>query len=64
MFRGFDIQCGADFESVVRRIQPELSDQYRGTSPRRLIPGTTVKRTISCDTVGLLLLRDILYSLF
>lgn len=40
MFRGFDIPTGADFESVVRRIQPELSDQYRGTSPRRLIPGT------------------------
>lgn len=44
MFRGFDIRCAADFEAAVRRVQPELSDEYRGTSPRRLIPGTEVDR--------------------
>eukprot|EP00118_Oscarella_pearsei_P000113 m.4243 g.4243 ORF g.4243 m.4243 type:complete len:369 (+) comp10445_c0_seq1:53-1159(+) len=41
LFRGFGIENAADFEKVVRSYQPELSTEYRGTSPRRLQPGTT-----------------------
>ena len=27
---------------MIQQYNPELSDQYRGTSPRRLVPGTQV----------------------
>ena len=42
MFRGFNITEGIHFEQVVQEFQPELSDEYRGTSPRQAIPGTQV----------------------
>ena len=42
MFRGFYITEGIHFEQVVQKFQPELSNEYRGTSPRQTIPGTQV----------------------
>ena len=29
-----------DFQQTVQKYNPELCDEYRGTSPRKLIPGT------------------------
>ena len=43
MFRGFAVEEGADFEGIVQQYEPELSNEYRGTSPRKLIPGTQVQ---------------------
>jgi alpha-ketoglutarate-dependent taurine dioxygenase len=40
MFRGFAVEEGEDFETVVQQFEPELSNEYRGVSPRKLIPGT------------------------
>ena len=42
MFKGFGVESGVEFEGIVRQYSPELSDEYRGTSPRKLIPGTKV----------------------
>ena len=42
LFRGFRITEGTDFEDIVMQYEPELSDEYRGVSPRKLIPGTKV----------------------
>ena len=42
MFRGYEIQKGIEFQDVVQCFEPNLCDEYRGTSPRRLIPGTKV----------------------
>ncbi len=47
LFRGFKVEEGVDFQEVVRKYNPDLSDQYRGTSPRRLVPGTQVRCTSS-----------------
>lgn len=40
LFRGFSIEEGIHFQEAVQCIEPELCDEYRGTSPRTLIPGT------------------------
>ena len=42
MFRGFKIKEGVEFERAVKQVDPELCDAYRGTSPRKLVPGTEV----------------------
>ena len=42
LFRGFHVNKGVEFQDVVQQYNPELSDQYRGTSPRKLVPGTKV----------------------
>ena len=42
LFRGFRVNEGVEFQDVVQQYNPELSDQYRGTSPRKLVPGTQV----------------------
>ena len=42
MFRGFAIEEGIQFQEAVQCYEKELSNEYRGTSPRRLIPGTQV----------------------
>ena len=44
LFRGFHVNEGVEFQDVVQQYNPELSDQYRGTSPRKLVPGTKVGR--------------------
>ena len=44
LFRGFHVNEGVKFQDVVQQYNPELSDQYRGTSPRKLVPGTKVDR--------------------
>lgn len=36
---------GAEFEEVMLQYTPELCDEYRGTSPRKLVPGTQVGGT-------------------
>lgn len=43
LFRGFPIEKGIHFQEVVQSYD-DLSDEYRGTSPRTLIPGTQVHR--------------------
>ena len=42
MFRGFQVDKGIDFQEVIQTFEPNLCDEYRGTSPRSLIPGTKV----------------------
>ena len=42
MFRGFAVEEAREFEEVILEFQPKLSTAYRGTSPRKLIPGTKV----------------------
>ena len=42
MFRGFKVSKGVEFERAVKQIEPELCKDYRGTSPRKLVPGTEV----------------------
>jgi len=37
LFRGFDVRDGDDFEAVARAIEPELANEYLGTSPRDAI---------------------------
>lgn len=48
MFRGFKVNEGIQFERAVKQIEPELSKDYRGTSPRKLVPGTEV--SLACCT--------------
>jgi hypothetical protein len=43
LLKGFSIDSGADFQSAVQQYCPQLCDEYRGTSPRNLVPGTEVK---------------------
>lgn len=43
LFEGFDVNEGIEFQEVIQSYNPDLSDEYRGTSPRKLIPGTKVK---------------------
>ena len=40
LFRGFQVKSGSDFQTAVQQYNPDLSNEYRGTSPRRLIGGT------------------------
>ena len=40
LFRGFRVETGRQFQTVVQQYCPSLSDAYRGTSPRRLVDGT------------------------
>lgn len=40
LFRGFDVETCADVETAVMSYQPNLSDKYRGTSPRKVMEGT------------------------
>lgn len=47
MFRGFKVSKGIEFERAVRQIEPEPSKEYRGVSPRKLVPGTEVAIAIS-----------------
>lgn len=42
LFEGFDVNEGIEFQEVIQSYNPDLSDEYRGTSPRKLIPGTKV----------------------
>jgi hypothetical protein len=42
LFEGFDVNEGAEFQEIVQSFNPNLSDEYRGTSPRKLIKGTKV----------------------
>ena len=44
MFRGFKVRKAVEFERLVRQIDPELCKNYRGISPRKLVPGTEVSR--------------------
>lgn len=52
LLKGFSIDSGSDFQSAVQQYCPELCDEYRGTSPRKLVPGTKV--TPKCPVRGLL----------
>ena len=47
LFRGFEVREGKDFQEVVQQYNADLSDQYRGTSPRCLVPGTQVAADLS-----------------
>ncbi len=47
LLKGFSIDSGADFQEVVQQYSPDLSDEYRGTSPRKLIPGTKVSQLLA-----------------
>ena len=40
LIRGFQINSAPDFEQATLALQPNLSDTYRGTSPRSLQKGT------------------------
>ena len=37
LFRGFDVRDGDDFEAIARAVDPELANEYLGTSPRDAI---------------------------
>jgi hypothetical protein len=37
LFRGFAVASGEDFEAIARAIDPELKNEYLGTSPRNAI---------------------------
>ncbi|KAL7525073.1 hypothetical protein ACHAXR_000847, partial [Thalassiosira sp. AJA248-18] len=40
LIRGFQIVTPPDFERAISSVQPNLSDSYRGTSPRSVFEGT------------------------
>lgn len=40
LVRGFQVTDALDFERATLALQPKLSDEYRGTSPRSLMKGT------------------------
>ena len=42
LFRGFKVHQGIEFQQIVQEFEPHLSNEYRGSSPRKLIPGTQV----------------------
>jgi len=37
LFRGFDVSTGEDFEAIARAVDPDLKNEYLGTSPRDAI---------------------------
>jgi len=37
LFRGFDVRSGEDFETLARAVEPDLANEYLGTSPRDAI---------------------------
>ena len=41
LIRGFQINDAPEFERAIKSLQPNLSDAYRGTSPRSVFDGTT-----------------------
>ncbi|CAJ1966367.1 unnamed protein product [Cylindrotheca closterium] len=41
LFRGFDINSAAEVEQEVKALEPDLSNDYRGTSPRNAVDGST-----------------------
>ena len=41
LFRGFDITSAQEVEDDVKALEPKLSNEYRGTSPRDLQNGTS-----------------------
>mmetsp|Transcript_17556 Transcript_17556/g.36884 ORF Transcript_17556/g.36884 Transcript_17556/m.36884 type:complete len:473 (+) Transcript_17556:117-1535(+) len=49
LIRGFQINDAPDFEKAIMALQPNLSDSYRGTSPRSVFAGT--KYTFSAADV-------------
>jgi hypothetical protein len=40
LFRGFDITSAAEVEADIRSLEPNLNNEYRGTSPRITQPGS------------------------
>jgi alpha-ketoglutarate-dependent taurine dioxygenase len=40
LFRGFNIDTPADFESITLQVDPRMEEGYYGTSPRNLVKGT------------------------
>ena len=68
LFEGFRVEDGAQFQSVLQQYCPELSSEYRGTSPRRLIPGTEVSASniylyiCNCDGNCNICARELLYG--
>ncbi len=40
LIRGFEVNSAVDFEKATLSLQPNLCDEYRGTSPRSLREGT------------------------
>lgn len=40
LFRGFDVQRAVDFEAIAMASDGDLKNDYLGTSPRNLVPGT------------------------
>jgi len=40
LIRGFQLNDAPEFERAIKSLQPNLSDSYRGTSPRSVFPGT------------------------
>jgi alpha-ketoglutarate-dependent taurine dioxygenase len=49
LIRGFQIDTAPEFEQAISSLQPNLSDSYRGTSPRSVFEGT--KYTFSAADV-------------
>lgn len=45
LFRGFSVETGADFEALVRDIEPELANYIGGDSPRTKISGKVYTST-------------------
>jgi hypothetical protein len=40
LIRGFEVESPKQVEEAIQAYQPCLNNTYRGTSPRRLLPGT------------------------
>ena len=40
LIRGFQVKDAPEFERAIQSLQPNLSDSYRGTSPRSVFAGT------------------------
>lgn len=40
LFRGFDITSASEVEANIRSLEPNLNNEYRGTSPRITQPGS------------------------
>lgn len=47
LFRGFDVASAHDFEKVAQAIDPDLKNDYLGTSPRDRVAGTNFVFTAS-----------------
>ena len=63
LFKGFSVEEAIHFQEVVQSIEKELSNEYRGTSPRQLIPGTQVKYTMHLEGLNSCLSLSSLFSL-